>query len=441
MKELKGVLPILDKTLKGRHDMFRKTNTTKLYGATVISATLLAFVPLSSYAKNNISVLLFSGPFASYTQQHLESFTKETGVKVNLTIIGGEVINNKTSTELLGNNTSFDVISIRGESIPFYGIKKVLENLEPYLQDPKTNSASYKLDMVAGPVLNYYKWKGEQLGLPWQVATNVTFYRKDLVKAAGFDGPPRTAEDYLEYAKKMNTPPTVYGTGLMMQKSHNLMTDYYQWLLTFGGDIFDSNGKVILDSNEARASLKYWLSLKQYAPPAVTNWAYERLTTALAQGNVAMGIQWTDAAPFMFDPKGSKVADVIGFAPAPVAKRPAAIVGGWGLSMPAISKNKAEAFEFIKWATGPAMARGMAELGGTPSRSDLLADKALDAKYPWFAAHAEAAKVATARPRMVTWPAVSDALETILAKAATGALSVDEAVTQMAKQATELTAH
>lgn len=421
--------------------MFVKTNTIKSYRAAIVSATLLAFAPLASYAKDTINVMLFAGPFASYTQQNLASFTKETGIKVNLTIIGGEVINNKTSTELLGKNTSFDVISIRGESIPFYGVKKVLQDLRPYLQDQKLTPSTYKLDTVAGPIMNYYKWEGEQLGLPWQVATNVTFYRKDLVKAAGFDGPPRTAEDYREYAKKLNTPPTTYGTGLMMQKSHNLMTDYYQWLLTFGGDIFDSNGKVILDSDEARASLKYWLSLKQYAPPAVTNWAYERLTTALAQGNVAMAIQWTDAAPFMYDPKGSKVADTIGFAPAPVAKRPAAIVGGWGLSMPEISKNKKEAYEFIRWATGPAMARGMAELGGTPSRTDLLADKELDAKYPWFVAHAEAAKVATARPRMVTWPAVSDALETILAKAATGALTVDEAVTQMAKQATALTTH
>ncbi|GEM_PF-2906548 len=420
--------------------MFRKPNIAGLCSAAIASAALLAFVPTASQAKDGINVMLFAGPFASYTQQHLAGFTKESGIKVNLTIIGGEVINNKTSTELLGNNTSFDVISIRGESIPFYGVKNVLEDLRPYLKDQNATPASYKLETIADSLMKYYRWDEEQLGLPWQAATNVAFYRKDLVKAAGFDGPPRTAEDYMAYAKKMNTPPTTYGVGLMMQKSHNLMTDYYQWLLTFGGDIFDSNGKVILDSEEARASLKYWLDLKPYAPPAVTNWAYERLTTALAQGNVAMAIQWTDAAPFMFDPKGSKVADTIGFALAPVAKRPVAIVGGWGLSMPKISKSKQEAYAFIKWATGPVMARGMAELGGTPSRNDLLADKALSAKYPWFTAQAAAAEVAVARPRMVTWPAVSDSLETILAQAATGALTVDEAVKRMAEQATALTA-
>lgn len=420
--------------------MFGKYDITKSAGAAVVSAALLAFAPAATQAAGNINVLLFAGPFASYTQQHLDNFTKESGVKVNLTIIGGEVINNKTSTELLGNNTSFDVISIRGESIPFYGVKNVLEDLGPYLKDQKATPASYKPEMIAGSLLKYYQWKDAQLGLPWQAATNVNFYRKDLVKAAGFDGPPKTAADYRKYAEKLNNPPGTYGTGLMMQKSHNLMTDYYQWLLTFGGDIFDSSGKVILDSDAARESLKYWLDLKPYAPPAVTNWAYERLTTALAQGNVAMAIQWTDAAPFMFDPKGSKVADTIGFALAPVAKRPIAIVGGWGLSMPKISKNKAEAYKFIQWATGPVMARGMGELGGTPSRTDLLADPALVAKYPWFAAQAAAAEVAVSRPRMVTWPAVSDSLETILAQAATGALSADEAVKRMAEQATALTA-
>jgi multiple sugar transport system substrate-binding protein len=384
---------------------------------------------------DQINVMLFAGPIASFTQQNLPDFEKASGIKVNLTIIGGEVINNKTSTELLGSGTSFDVISIRGDSMPFYGTKGVLADVAPYLKDAKLTPADYDIKSIPDALMNFYRWNGKQVGMPWQVASYITYYRKDLLDAAGLKQPPKTADEYRSYAQKLNAPPKVYGTGLTMKKSHNLTSEYFQWLSTFGGGVIDSNGKVILDSPEARQALEYYVSLRKSAPEDVTNWAYERLTTALSQGEVAMAVQWTDTAAVMLEPKQSKVAGKMAFAAAPVAKVPAAVIGGWGLTIPASSHSKEDAFKFISWATGPAMSRKVADLGGTPFRTSLLRDKNLSAKFPWFNAQADAEEVAMPRPRTPAWPAIDDAMSTILARVVTGGLTVEQGVTQMADAA------
>ncbi|TAL83639.1 MAG: extracellular solute-binding protein [Rhodanobacter sp.] len=399
------------------------------------AATTFAVSTPAQAKDGQINVMLFAGPIASFTQQNLPAFEKESGIKVNLTIIGGEVINTKTSTELLGSGTSFDVISIRGDSMPFYGTKGVLADLTPYLKNTKLTPADYDLKSVPDALMNFYRWDNKQVGMPWQVASYVTYYRKDLLEAAGLTHPPKTAAEYRDYAQKLNAPPKVYGTGLTMQKSHNLTSEYFQWLSTFGGGVIDSHGKVILDSPEARQALEYYVSLRKFAPEDVTNWAYERLTTALSQGEVAMAVQWTDTAAVMLEPKHSKVAGKMAFAAAPVAKMPAAVIGGWGLNIPESSHNKEDAFKFITWATGPVMSRKVADLGGTPFRTSLLRDKNLSVKFPWFNAQADAEEVAVPRPRTPAWPAIDDAMSTILSRVVTGRLSVDEGVTRMAAAA------
>jgi multiple sugar transport system substrate-binding protein len=401
--------------------------------ALVLPVSSSSAADTSGTAGGPIKVLLFAGPIANITKAHLSEFESSTGIKVDLTIVGGEVINTKTSTELLGSGTSYDVISIRGDSMPFYGTKNVLLDMSAMLADPKATPADYKVSDIGPLVMDFYKWNNQQIGVPWQVASYVLYYRKDLLKAAGLQNPPKTAQEYADYAKKLNQPP-VYGTGLTMQKSHNLTSEYFQWLTTFGGDVVDANGHVVLDSPQARDALKYYVALRAYAPPDVTNWAYERLTTGLAQGQVAMSIQWTDTAAVMVAP-GSKVADTMSFTTPPVKEKPTAVIGGWGLSIPANTTHKESAFKFIQWATGPGMAQQLATLGGTPARLSILRNATLNKKYPWFTAQADALEMAKPRPRTPAWPAIDDAMSSILSQVVTGAMSVDDGVTKMANEA------
>ncbi len=66
-----------------------------------------------------------------------------------------------------------------------------------------------------------------------------------------------------------------------------------------------------------------------------------------------MWIDATVAAGMLFDPKRSKVASHLGYAPAPTATpgRRGGWLWSWALAIPTSSKNKKEALQFISWAT------------------------------------------------------------------------------------------
>lgn len=387
-----------------------------------------------------VKVLLFAGPYSTVAQQKLPEFEKATGIKVDLTILGGEVINQKISTELLGGGTSYDVMSIRGDSMPFYGGNKTLADMSDFLKDSKLTPASYELEDITPLMLDYYSWKGAQIGIPWTADAYVMYYRTDLLEKAGLSGPPTSAEEYAEYAQKLTNAPEVYGTGLTMQRSHNLSSEYYQWLSIFGGAVVDDDGNAALDTPEAREALEFYVKLKDSAPPDVTNWAFERLTTGLSQGEVAMAVQWASVASVMEDKSQSKVAGNMGYAPLPTSPNAASVVGGWGLSIPAASKNQKNAFKFLQWMTGPEMTRELAALGGGPARISLLNDKELNEKYPWFQAQGQSFENAVPRPRTPGWPEIDDFMSTELAQVVTGSLGQEEAIQKIAKKVEEIVA-
>ena len=384
-----------------------------------------------------VKVLLFAGPYATVAKQKLPDFEKQSGIDVDLTIIGGEVINDKTSTELLGSGTSYDVMSIRGDSMPFYGSNDVLLDMTKFLEDDAITTADYKLDDVAPLALDYYKWQDKQIGMPWIVDAYILYYRTDLFEKAGLDGPPTSAKEYAAAAAALNQASGPFGTGLTMQRSHNLTSEFYQWLSIFGGAVVDDDGKVVLDSAEARKALDFYVSLKKSAAPDVTNWAFERLTTALSQGDVAMAVQWASVAAVMEDEAQSKVAGKMGYAPTPSSPNAASVIGGWGLAIPASSKSQENAYKFIQWMTGPEMTREIAVLGGGPARSSLLADKELNESFPWFAVQGKSLENAVPRPRTPVWPAIDDHMSTVLAQVVTGGMSTDDAIKEMAAKAEE----
>ncbi len=193
-------------------------------------------------------------------------------------------------------------------------------------------------------------------GLPNALKCVTLIYNKKLVKT-----PPKTTDELIKLGKSL-TDPSKNLYGLVYENGLN----YYNaaWLYGFGGGIFDENDDPILNSAGNVKALGFIHSLlrkEKIMPEEITN----TLVTALFnKGNAAMII----SGPWFLGEIDSK----IDFAVAPLpeisaVKGPAKpFLTVEALIMSAKCKHKKEAFEVIKYFSGPEAALVFALKGNQP---------------------------------------------------------------------------
>jgi len=115
-------------------------------------------------------------------------------------------------------------------------------------------------------------------------------------------------------------------------------------------------------------------------PPGASSNGFNENLALFSAGKCAMWIDATVAASFVTNPKDSKVADKVGFALAPNTGlgKNANWLWAWNLAIPAGSKKKEAAWEFIKWALSKETIGRIVAAHGYPSvcrRSIIVSEK------------------------------------------------------------------
>jgi sorbitol/mannitol transport system substrate-binding protein len=106
--------------------------------------------------------------------------------------------------------------------------------------------------------------------------------------------------------------------------------------------------------------------MKTSGPPGASSNGFNENLALFQSGKCGMWIDATVAASFVSDPKASKVADKVGYAPAPCGTtcKNANWLWAWSLGIPAGSKKVEAAEKFIAWATSKPYAELVASKDG-----------------------------------------------------------------------------
>ncbi len=372
----------------------------------------------------------------------LPMWEKEKGVKVELVEFPYPQLYEKLVTTFQANAGTYDLLIADDPWMPKFGAEGWLTPLDSefgYKRDSDIFPVVYDLGTwppPRGPVPPGEKSKPAHLYAITLVG-NVEFfmYRKDLVSE------PKTWDDVIANAKKVQDPKApMFGMVLRGAKGNPVISEFTPVLLSFGGKIFDDNWKVVLNSKESVAALKFFTKdLKQYAPPGVENYDAAERAREVATGRAAQGFIWpAEITDIVENPSVSKVVGKLGYTLAP--KGPGnmngPLIGNWLLGIPKGSKNKRWAYEFITWATSAAMQKPYALGGGIPFRKSVLLDADMNKQFAFFKAMAASlAAPAQWRPRTQEWNAVETILGTHVNAALAGIETPDDAI---AKAATEI---
>ena len=102
---------------------------------------------------------------------------------------------------------------------------------------------------------------GQQLGMPWSMASISMVYNPEILSAAGWDEVPVTIAEFeqcLADIKASNPDVVPYAVST---KDATCAGDFMPWLWTFGGAIFNEDGSVAINSDAAVACVEWYQGL------------------------------------------------------------------------------------------------------------------------------------------------------------------------------------
>lgn len=215
------------------------------------------------------------------------------------------------------------------------------------------------------PITDYYEnWNGkddlmealvdlgtyneEIYGLAYQPTPYVFAYRTDLLREAGFDGPPETWEELEEYARALTVKEDgrIVRAGFAFPTSGGNMVEYDMLAFSNGGRFADEEGNPTLNTQENKETLEYIESFIDDVSIPYNN----NETNPFMVGNAAMTfIDNVKLAP-MFEEAEYKDKIAIAMPPASEGNESMTFSGCRLLFIGKDCKNTEAAFDFISYA-------------------------------------------------------------------------------------------
>jgi multiple sugar transport system substrate-binding protein len=317
----------------------------------------------------------------TFMSQLVDAYNKSHKSQAKLSIIPSAQFVQKFGTAAASGSAP-DVASIDLVFLPYFASQGALEDITDV-----ANSLPYK-DSLSPAHRKLATYDGKTYALPFTAEASVLYYNKDLFKKAGLDPkkPPTNYAEILSDAKKLRAlGKDTYGFAFAGACGGCNVFEFTPHIWASGGDILSGDGKkATLDTPQVTDALQFYRDLYTAGvmPPGVKTDSGNQQAPTFSSGKLGM----TPLGAFAVSTfKASKVN--FGVAPLPGKDGgTASFAGGDEIAIPAGSKNKPAAQEFVKWATDEAAQTVLAKQGIVPVRTDLV-DKIyapLDPRYKLF---------------------------------------------------------
>ncbi|MCU1739122.1 MULTISPECIES: ABC transporter substrate-binding protein [Pseudomonas] len=271
-------------------------------------------------------------------------------VKLNWVVLEENVLRQRLTTDIATQGGQFDVLTIGTYETPLWAAKHWLEPM-------KDLPAAYDVADIFPSVRQGLSLNDTLYALPFYGESTVTYYRTDLFKQAGLTMPEHPTWTQLgEFAAKLHHPDKEqYGMCLRGKAGWGENMALLSTMAnTFGARWFDEQWQPELTGPEWTAAANFYVNtLKNYGPPGVSSNGFNETLALFNSGKCAIWVDASVAGSFTTDKTQSRVADTVGFAPAPVevTDKGSSWLYAWSLAIPTTSRHKEAARAFITWAT------------------------------------------------------------------------------------------
>jgi multiple sugar transport system substrate-binding protein len=345
--------------------------------------------------KVTITMATIAGFYTDWAEEVAKEFEEKTGWNVEIVQIDFSQLYEKQVIEFVGDTGAYDIITYDvGWKAEFANSGHILP-LDDYIAASDPAEIQFE-DIHPALIEGSCRWKGKVWGLPFYTFTMGYFYRCDL-----FEDPDEMAAFEAKYGYPLDIPETYdqmadiaeffhrqpgdtlkgevldeefYGIGLMAGRFPHVQDEMMSIAWTHGNQLIKDDGTPGCTESAFLDDVHLYVDrLVPHAPPGALTSAYDEVVGQMRQGMIAQ------TAAFYLDqwPNMVKTEDEVPGAEICAAASPGAHtwVGALTLAMNADSKHPDQAWEFLKWITGPEAQRKFAEGGGSTCRVSILTDQ------------------------------------------------------------------
>jgi sorbitol/mannitol transport system substrate-binding protein len=303
--------------------------------------------------KDSINVLMVNNPqMVDIQKLTADNFTKQTGIKVNYTVLPENDVRDKISQELSSQAGIYDISTISNYEVPFYAKAGWLA---PLSDDVAKDASFNQSDIFPSMTKSLTATDGKLYAEPFYGESSFLMYRKDVFAAKGLTMPARpTWQQVADLAAKVdNARPGMRGICLRGQVGWGqIFAPLTTVVNTFGGTWFDKNWQAQVNSPAFNQAVSFYVNLvRQHGEAGAPQAGFTECLNNMEQGKVAMWYDATSAAGSL-EGSGSPVAGKMGYVAAPVVKtKNSGWLYAWSWAIEHASKKQNAAWKFISWAS------------------------------------------------------------------------------------------
>ena len=362
-----------------------------------------------------ITVFLIPSPTEDAIKARIPEFEKQTGIKVKVVDAPYDNAHQKMLLSFQARQGAYDVVQFDNPFLAPFASQNALTDLASYT----AKSTAYDISDFVQPLQEYDKYDGKAVALNLSTEPFILWYRKDIYKKLNLSVP-TTWEQYYSNAKTIQD--SGLGSGQIIANNSSVNSWWWlQLLWSYGGDFQDASGAVTVNTPQAAKATDYMKSLLAVSPKSAITATGDDATTLFSTQQVGQMINYSGYYPVVTDPKSSNVINKFATAVIPVGKKNITELTGWNIGIPADSKAKNTAWQFLEWLlskdnTPKLMDAGAAAIG----RTSIVTNTAITNKQPYIALLGPAARSGRRLPALTNWGQVSNQIGVAIQDILTG---------------------
>ena len=326
---------------------------TMLQGAAgLLAAPAVQAQGKGPYAGTTINASCFQTTYFEYLKNYFPEFEAKTGIKVNFTMQAFPVYNQRTDLELSTKGSALDVCNVTFIYSGRWIGAGWLSNLDTFTKDTKYTPADWApQDFVSGTQASLTNAKGETYGFAWEGGAMIqSAARYDLIEKTGLKLP-TTFDELIKVCDAVHNKDNV--AAFTADKLHHW--NWIPYLMGMGGNVFKAppeNLTPTLATPQAAASAEWYANLlMKYGPDGLLSYSDDQAMRSQMAGRANIRTQSITWGVPLAKHAESVVQKTVRYGLMPAG--PSGNFAGCnshGLGIPAGSKKKEAAWEFIKWA-------------------------------------------------------------------------------------------